>query len=139
MRHFFNEQTTSNDLCLKTEQEKETGRRRNQRLHEKRSSSAAGDSEKNKLESFSWLKIQARKTRPPPPMTPALDLHKNTFATVSRAGVPNLGYICLSEGVHLMIPIEGANILTCCLFKIFILISLNIIFKSHCVYCQMYL
>jgi len=28
----------------------------------------------------------------------------------SRTGVPNLGYICLSEGVHLMISIEEQNI-----------------------------
>ena len=41
----------------------------------------------------------------------------------SRAGVPNLGYmypgeyICLSEGVHLRLAIEGKNIFTCCLFS----------------------
>jgi len=41
----------------------------------------------------------------------------------SRAGVPNLGYmypwgyICLSEGVHLRLAIEGKNIFACCLFS----------------------
>jgi len=31
-------------------------------------------------------------------------------------GVPNLGYICVSEGVHLRLAIEGKKIFTCCLF-----------------------
>jgi len=35
---------------------------------------------------------------------------KKIWRPCSRAGVPNLGYICLSEGVHLMIPIEEQKI-----------------------------
>jgi len=36
---------------------------------------------------------------------------------LSITGVPNLGYICLSEGVHLRLAIEGKIIFTCCLFS----------------------
>jgi len=46
----------------------------------------------------------------------------NSLQTSTTAGVPNLGYmypwgyICLSEGVHLRLAIEGKKIFTCCLF-----------------------
>jgi len=33
-----------------------------------------------------------------------------------RSGVPNLGYICLSEGVHLKLDIQAKNILMYYLF-----------------------
>ena len=62
----------------------------------------------------------------------------------SKSGVPKLWYICLSEGVHLKLAIEGTNILTCCLCsnilyifhlilfsKIIICLLLNISVKNH--------
>jgi len=47
------------------------------------------------------------------------------------AGVPNLGYICLSEEVHLRLETEGKIYLHVVYFQIFVHISLDIIFKSH--------
>jgi len=52
-------------------------------------------------------------------------------------GVPNLvymypwGYICLSDGVHLRLAIEGKNIFTCCLFSNLYTYITYTIFKSH--------
>jgi len=43
------------------------------------------------------------------------------------------GYICLSEGVHLRLAIKGKIYLCTIYFQIFIHISVNIIFKYHCV------
>jgi len=60
--------------------------------------------------------------------------------TLVRTGVPNLGYmypwgyICLSEGVRLRLAIEGKKYLHVVYFKIFIHLSLNLIFKSHYMY-----
>jgi len=34
-----------------------------------------------------------------------------TQGPLHRAGVPNLGYICLSEGVHLWLEMEGKYII----------------------------
>jgi len=59
--------------------------------------------------------------------------------------VPNLGYmhpwgyICLSEGVHLRLSTEGKIYLHVVYFQIFIHISLNIVFKSHCMYIVKYI
>jgi len=61
------------------------------------------------------------------------------------SGVPNLGYmypwgyICLSEGVHLRLAIEGKIYLHVVYFQIFIHISLNIIFKSQYMYIVKYI
>jgi len=52
-------------------------------------------------------------------------------ADSSKAGVHNLGYICLSEGVHLRLAIEEKIYLHNICFQIFIHISVNIIFKNH--------
>jgi len=38
------------------------------------------------------------------------------LSSESNTGVPNLGYICLSEGVHLRLAIEEKNITTYYLF-----------------------
>jgi len=48
-----------------------------------------------------------------------------------RAGVPNLGYIFLSEGVHLTLAIEEKNIFTYCLFPNFYTYISEFIFKIH--------
>jgi len=43
------------------------------------------------------------------------------------------GYICQSEGVHLRLAIDmGKTYLYIIYFQIFIHISVNIIFKNHC-------
>jgi len=58
----------------------------------------------------------------------------------SKTEVPNLGYmylwgyIYLSEGVHLRLAIVGKIYLHFVYFQIFVHISLNIIFKSHCMF-----
>jgi len=44
------------------------------------------------------------------------------------------GYICLSEGVHLRLAIEGENIFTCCLFSNLYTYITYIVFKSHYMY-----
>ena len=62
-----------------------------------------------------------------------------------KAGVPNLGYmypqgyICLSEGVHLRLAIEEKIYLHNICFQIFIHISVNIIFKNHCMLVVKYI
>jgi len=59
------------------------------------------------------------------------------YGTAAKAEVPNLGYmyrygyICLSEGVHLRLAIEGKYIFTYLHLQIFIDISVNIIFKNR--------
>jgi len=45
--------------------------------------------------------------------------------------VPNLGYICLSEGVRLRLAIKEKLILHIIYFRIFIHISVNIFFKNR--------
>jgi len=49
------------------------------------------------------------------------------------------GYICLSEGVHLRLAIEGKIYLHVVYFQIFMHISLNIIFKSYYMYIVKYI
>jgi len=48
----------------------------------------------------------------------------------SKPVVPNLGYICLSKGVHFRLVGEEKNVLHIIYFQIFIHISVNIIFKN---------
>jgi len=73
-----------------------------------------------------------------------LSIHSR-YCYSSSTGVPNLGYmypwgyICLSEGVHLRLAIEGKNIFTCCLFSNIYTYSLNIIFKSHYMFIVKYI
>jgi len=49
------------------------------------------------------------------------------------------GYICLSEGVHLRLAIEGKKYLHVVYFQIFVHILLNIILKSHCMFVVKYI
>jgi len=50
---------------------------------------------------------------------------------LARPGVPNLGYIFLSEGVHLRLAVEEKNIVTYCLFpNIYTYIS-EYYFQNH--------
>jgi len=46
----------------------------------------------------------------------------------------NLGYICLSEGVHVRLLLEGKNILIY-LYRIFVHISVHIILNNHYMLC----
>jgi len=49
----------------------------------------------------------------------------------SITGVPNMGYICLSEEAHLRLAIDKKMYLHIIYFQIFIHISVIIIFKNH--------
>ena len=69
---------------------------------------------------------------------------KIDFVLSCRPGIPNLGYmypwvyVCLSEGVHLRLAIEG-KIYLHVYFQIFVRIPLNIIFKSQYMYIVKYI
>ena len=57
----------------------------------------------------------------------------------SSTGVPNLGYICLSEGVHLRISIDKQNIFAYILFQKFTHVSDYSFKKPLYAYCWIYL
>jgi len=56
---------------------------------------------------------------------------KQLVLPAARSGVPNLGYICLSEGVYLRLAEDEKNIFTYIYFQIFIYILLSIITKNY--------
>jgi len=68
--------------------------------------------------------------------TSALNINTyNTIQTVCmtlyKVRVPNLGYICLSEGVHLMLSIEEQNIFPYNIYPNIYTYAVNILFKNH--------
>jgi len=64
----------------------------------------------------------------------------NKRSRTTKPGVPNLGYICLSEGVHLRLSIEEQNTLAYNLFpNIYTYISEYSFQKSLYAYCEVYL